>query len=66
MPEPTCDAVTEAVARAITKAEGVDPEHVCYGVGLIVPKNERWPAWKVRVHVAKAAIEALAAETKVC
>jgi hypothetical protein len=48
----------EAAARAMCVAEGIDPEHVCIGVGRIVPEGEKWPAWKVRMGRADAAVRA--------
>ena len=49
----------EKVARAICKAEGVDPEHACFGLGKRIPKGDTWPAWWVRIPQAKAALEAM-------
>jgi hypothetical protein len=52
----------EAIARAITAAEGVDPDHPCVGVGRIIPDGETWPAWRVRVPRAEAARAVVVAE----
>ena len=54
----------EKVARAICEAQNVDPEHPCGGLGILVPKGETWPAWRVRIPQAKAAIEAMMEPTK--
>ena len=52
------DAEIEAVARAICATEGVDPEKPCVGLGQRIPEGETWPAWRVRVPQAEAAIAA--------
>jgi hypothetical protein len=58
MTDPT-DAEVEHVARAITAAEGVDPDLPCYGMGKQIPAGEVWPAWRVRIPRARAAIAAI-------
>lgn len=48
----------ERVARAICKADGVDPEMICVGLGRTIPEGIKVPAWQVRIPQAIAAIEA--------
>lgn len=55
----------EACARAICRAEGIDPEHPCAGLGRLIPRGEIWPAWRVRVRYAQAVIDELAARDQV-
>lgn len=56
------DKLLERIARAICKTEGVDPDFPCPGLGVHVPIGETWPAWKVRLPKAKAALEVIAWE----
>ena len=39
----------EAACRRMCKAENVDPDKVCHGVGGLIPKGETKLAWQVRV-----------------
>ena len=46
--------LTEAIARAICKADGVDPDAEGEGLGVQMPKGERYPLWKARIKQAEA------------
>ena len=46
----------EAMARAITVAEGVDPDARSVGFGRIMPKGKEYALWECRVRVAEAAL----------
>lgn len=50
----------ENVARAICRADGVDPDAIGYGLGVRMPKDAKYPLWQARLAQARAAIEALA------
>jgi hypothetical protein len=44
----------EHLARTLCISEGVDPDHMCAGLGINIPRGESWTAWKVRVkHVER-------------
>ena len=52
--------MVEKLARVLCVSEGVDPEHICYGIGR-GNKPEGWsgPAWEVRVKHVRAMIAAV-------
>jgi hypothetical protein len=52
------DAALEAAARAECTAWGIDPDHQCGGLGCYIPLGETWPAWRVRLPMLRAAIDA--------
>lgn len=49
----------EKAARAMCEAQGIDPDHICIGVGQKMPLGNRYPAFEYRIPDARAAIAAL-------
>lgn len=56
--------MVEKVARAICRADGVDPDAIGYGLGVQMPKDAEYPLWKAREAQARAAIEAMRTPTE--
>jgi hypothetical protein len=53
------DTLLEAVARAICKADDVDPDKEVCGMGIQLAVGEIAPAWRARMRQAEAAIDAI-------
>lgn len=53
------DRTVEMVAKAICKADGVDPYKLCAGLGRQVPIGKTVFAWEVRADQAIAAIQVM-------
>ena len=51
--------LTEAVARAICVAEGVDPDKTSLGIGYYIEKGKEYKLWEARIKAAEAAIAAV-------
>lgn len=49
----------ESLARVMCRAENVDPDLQCPGLGKLIPLGETWPAWKVRLKYIDAIIKKL-------
>lgn len=43
----------ERICRAICEAEGVDPDRIGYGIGVIMPEGSKYPLWEARVRIAE-------------
>lgn len=56
---PPGEELIEAVARAICIADGVGPDLESIGLGIIMPKGERYKLWQARRKQAIAAIFAV-------
>ena len=47
----------EQAARRMCIAEGVDPDHMCVGLGRRIPLGQDMPAWKVRIPYVLAVLD---------
>jgi hypothetical protein len=43
----------EQICRAICEAEGVDPDRIGYGIGVIMPEGSKYPLWEARIRIAE-------------
>ena len=48
------DTIVERLARVLCKAQGTDPDTLCWGTGAIMPVGWNGPAWEVRIPYVKA------------
>lgn len=59
---PRDEKIIEAVARALCRAEGVDPDAEGYGLGVCMPIGAKYRLWEARRRQAVAAIDAYEAD----
>ena len=59
MSERMYGVLSEAIARAICAADGVDPDKQLCGMGVSMPVGELYPAWRGRLKQARATLIAI-------
>lgn len=53
----------EKMARAMCVASKTDPDHVCHGLGGLMPSNTSYPAWHYQAMVLDAALDVASDES---
>lgn len=53
----------ERMARAMCVASKTDPDHICHGLGDLMPNDTTYPAWHYQAMVLDAAIDAASDES---